>query len=95
MSVVNRLGGKIVLSRLGPDTFWDAVREAYAGDDPLKWKYLAMLALRVNAGWSLDMIGNAFGHERGHVSRSLSNLRREMRERFDLAAEAEPEEESV
>lgn len=89
MSVVNRWGGKVVLPRLGPDGFWNEVREMYAGDDPQKWKYLAMLALKVNAGWSLDMIGNAFGHERGHVSRSLSVLCREMKERFDWLPEVE------
>lgn len=93
MSVVNRVGGKIVLPRLGPDGFWQEVRDAYAGADPQKWKYLAMLALKVNCGWSLDMIGNAFGHERGHVSRSLSVLCREMKERFEWLPDEAPEAE--
>lgn len=87
MSVVNRWGNKVVLPRIGPDGFWNEVRAEYAGADPHKWKYLAMLALKVNAGWSLDMIGNAFGHERGHVSRSLAILCREMQERFDWSPE--------
>ena len=91
MSTIDRHGGKVILPRIGPDDFWSAVREHYAGAEPTKWKYLAMLALKVNAGWSLDMIGNAFGHERGHVSRSLSALCRELQERFDWSSEADPE----
>ncbi len=83
MSTIDRFGGKVVLPRIGPDDFWNDVQTHYAGAEPLKWKSLAMLALRVNAGWSLDMIGNAFGHERGHVSRSLSLLCRELQDRFD------------
>lgn len=93
MSIINRWGGKVVLPRIGPDAFWSDVRTHYAGAEPQKWKTLAMLALRVNAGWSLDMIGNAFGHERGHVSRSLSTLCRELKERFDwLPADESPPE---
>lgn len=91
MSVVDRTGDKIILPRIGPDAFWDEIREEYAAADPYKWKHLAMLALKVNAGWSLDMIGNAFGHERGHVSRCLSVLCRELQEHFEWM----PEEEDV
>lgn len=82
MSVIDRRGDKVILPRIGPDEFWEDIRTAYAAADPYKWKYLAMLALKENAGWSLDMIGNAFGHDRGHVSRCLSSLCRELQERF-------------
>lgn len=85
MSTVNRLGGKVILPRIGREHFWDDIREHFAGAEPQKWKVLAMLALRVNACWSLDMIGNAFGHERGHISRSLSELCRELQEHFEWA----------
>jgi len=87
MSVVNRRGDKVILPRVGPEAFWDEVREGYAGADPCRWKYLAMLALQVNAGWSLDMIGNAFGHERGHVSRCLTTIRRDLQEVGEWLAE--------
>jgi hypothetical protein len=83
MSMIDRWGDKVVLPRIGPDDFWEMVRRHYAQADPHKWKALAMLALRVNAGWSLEMIGNAFGHERGHVSRRLSVVCRELQETFD------------
>jgi hypothetical protein len=87
MSMIDRWGGKVILPRIGPDEFWHDVRQHYAGDEPCKWKHLAMLALRVNAGWSLEMIGNAFGHDRGHVSRCLSALCRELQTRFDWSPE--------
>lgn len=91
MSIINRWGDKVILPRLGPDQFWNDVRAHYAGAEPQKWKALAMLALRVNTGWSLDMIGNAFGHDRGHISRSLTTLCRELKDRFDWA----PDEDSL
>ncbi len=94
MSIINRWGDKVILPRLGPDEFWSEVREHFAGAEHQKWKSLAMLALRVNAGWSLDMIGNAFGHERGHVSRTLSILCREFQDRFDWLPEHPPEDPS-
>ena len=95
MSMVNRAGNKIVLTRVGgPEELWREVRDHYAGADAKKWKYLAMLALKVNAGWSLEMIGNAFGHERGHICRSLSVLCREMQDRFEWLADAESDEDA-
>lgn len=47
-----------------------------------RWRALAMLALRENAGWSMDRIGRAFGRDRGHVSRCLRQVAEELRETF-------------
>jgi hypothetical protein len=89
MSTTDRWGRKVVLTRIGPEDFWLEVKAHYAGADALKWKLLAMLALRVNAGWSLDMIGNAFHHDRGHVCRALKELCRELQETFHWMPDAE------
>lgn len=89
MSTTDRWGRKIVLTRIGPDEFWREVHTHYAAADPIKWKSLAMLALRVNDGWSLDMIGNAFRHDRGHVSRAIRELCRELQETFHWSPEIE------
>lgn len=80
MSVTNRHGTKIHLQRHGRDAFWDLVNDRYAEDDPRKWRYLAMLALRENAQWSLELIGKAFGHHRGHVMRCLNQVRTRLRD---------------
>lgn len=79
MSVMNHSGEKIVLERSGSDAFWQLVQDRYADDDPRKWRYLAMLALRENAAWSLELIGKAFGHHRGHVMRCLNQVRDRLR----------------
>lgn len=87
MSVTKPDGTKVVLPRSGADQFWKTVHEHYAGDDPRRWKYLAMLALRENAGWPLDRIGNVFGHPKGHVTRCLRRIKDELRMQFRLAPE--------
>lgn len=78
MSVVDPRYVKLDLHRSGPDLFWELVSE-WAGDDALRWKYLAMLALRENGGWSMAAIGKAFGHDRGHVCRCVANVKRQIR----------------
>lgn len=78
---------KIVLPRCGQDEFWNLVQEHYAREKPARWKYLAMLALRENAGWPLEQIGLVFGHSKGHVTRCLAAIKRELRTRFDAAPE--------
>jgi hypothetical protein len=87
MSVSRPDGTKILLPRTGADEFWQTVHDHYAGGDPRLWKYLAMLALRENAGWPLDRIGNVFGHPKGHITRCLDRIKRELRQRFDLSPE--------
>lgn len=82
MSTVDRDRVKVVLPRSGSDSFWATVHDHYAGDDPLLWKRLAMLALRENAGWPLDRIGEVFGHHKGHVQRSIEKTKSDMRARF-------------
>jgi len=91
MTVINRWSQKVILPRLGMDDFWRDVRLHYAGADAQKWKALAMLSLRVNANWSLDMLSETFGHEKGHISRTLTNLCRELKSQFEAA----PDEEEI
>ncbi|REJ76523.1 MAG: hypothetical protein DWQ34_05235 [Planctomycetota bacterium] len=83
MSVMNRGKEKVILPRSGPDDFWTEVHRHYAGDDQLRWKYLAMLSLRTNADWPLECIGRAFGHPKGHVSRCLRKIQQELQTNFD------------
>lgn len=87
MSVCGPDGIRVVLPRTGPDEFWQLIRENFADDDPRKWKYLAMLALRENAGWPLETIGAVFGHRKGHVTRCLSHIKQELRSRFASSPE--------
>jgi len=87
MSVARPNGTKILLPRSGPDQFWQLIHDHFAGEDARKWKYLAMLALRENAGWPLDRIGNVFGHPKGHVTRCLARIKGELRQDFDASPE--------
>ncbi|MBW3540654.1 MAG: hypothetical protein KY476_10315 [Planctomycetes bacterium] len=87
MSVMRPDKTKIVLPRCGADEFWQLVSDHYAGDDARKWKYLAMLALRENAGWPLDYIGGVFAHSKGHILRCLKRVKRELRLRFAASPE--------
>lgn len=84
MSTTNYRGQKVILPRSGTDEFWQQIHEHYAGQDSRKWKYLAMLSLRENCGWSLEQIGLVFDHPKGHVSRCLVAIKRDLRERFDV-----------
>jgi hypothetical protein len=84
MSVVNARRRKILLRRGELDEFWDAVFHHFAGDDPPTWRNLAILALHVTAGFSLERIALTFGVPRGHVSRSLRRVKAELRKRFTL-----------
>lgn len=85
MSIARQNGSKTVLPRTGPDHFWKLIHDHYAGEDQLKWKYLAMLALRENAGWPLEHIGTVFGHPKGHVTRCLTKIKHELRKNFRMS----------
>jgi hypothetical protein len=85
LSTTRQNGTKTVLPRTGPDHFWKIVHDEYAGEDQRKWKYLAMLALRENAGWPLEHIGAVFGHPKGHVTRCLQKIKNELRSRFRMS----------
>ena len=84
MSTTDRYGFKIVLPRTGADEFWQVIHDNFAGHDEQTWKHLAMLALRENAGWPLEAIGQVFGHSKGTVSKNLSHLKQQLREHFKL-----------
>lgn len=85
MSMVRQDDTKITLPRTGPDLFWKLVCDHFAGNDSRKWKYLAILALRENAGWPLERIGTVFGHPKGHISRCLRRIKEELREQFQMS----------
>ncbi|MCH8828727.1 MAG: hypothetical protein IID45_04020 [Planctomycetes bacterium] len=85
MSTMRADKTKIVLPRTEPDEFWELVQKHYAGCNSRRWKYLAMLALKENAGWPLQQIATAFSHSRGHVQRSIEQIKQELRERFRVS----------
>lgn len=82
MSVINSAGEKTLLPRTGPDAFWGAIQTKYAGGSQTRWKRLAMLALRENAGWPLELIATTFGEHKGQVSRNLELVRKDLKDRF-------------
>lgn len=82
MSVVYK-HSKVILPRTGADVFWKLIHDHYAQEDSRKWKYLAMLALRENAGWPLDDIARVFHHPKGHITRCLANIKSDLRNRFE------------
>jgi len=86
MTVMNRKHERIVFPRSTLHEFWLTLRDHYAHEDPRNWKYLAMLALQENSGWSQEQIGLAFGHPKGHVSRCLHAVKRRLRAQFQVPA---------
>ena len=82
MSISNVEGLKVILPKIQEDAFWVTVPKDFAKGNRLRWKYLAMLALKVNGGWTLTDIGKAFGHPKGHVARSIKTIKTELRQRY-------------
>lgn len=79
---------KIILTRNGVDNIWKLILNHYdAHGDDLAWKYLAMLALREDAGWPLKYVGRIFGHHKGHAQRAIEKIKREIRDQFELSPE--------
>jgi hypothetical protein len=91
MSTVNQKNVKVLLPRTGPDVIWQTIFEEFAEHDDRKWRYLAMLALRENAGWPLEHIAKLFHHKTGHISRCLARIKEELREVFTAAEHKEGE----
>lgn len=87
MSVMNTDSVKVILTRNGVDGVWKLLLDHYAYEDEIQWKRLAMLALREDADWPLDFIGLVFSHHKGHVQRSIEQMKREIREKFALSPE--------
>ena len=85
MSVADQEGFKVVLPREGLDQFWQTIQDHYANEEQTKWKYLAILALRENAGWRLEQIGLAFGHPKGHITRCLKAIKLELKNQFAIS----------
>jgi hypothetical protein len=82
MSMIRPNGRKVVIPRCGMQEQWELLRRYYARADARKWRYLAMLALKENAGWPLECIANAFEHPKGHISRCLVSVKQELRSTF-------------
>ena len=81
------LGQKVVLPRTSPE-LWTTLELQWAGEDPTRWKALGVLHLYVHCHWSVEMIGRAFNHPKGHVSRILKKVKTELSERFEQAIKA-------
>lgn len=62
-----------------PELFTE-LEERWAGEDPQRWKWLLALVAHEYAGWTLERIGLALGHHRGHVSRMIEKTKRELQE---------------
>jgi hypothetical protein len=88
MTVINRYQEPVVLHQHHVDDLWTTFQTHFAGDDQQRWKGLAMLALHENLGWTHEQIGYAFGHPRGHVSRCVQLVKRQLRAQFALAPDA-------
>lgn len=78
MSIVNRNGEKVYLSRVGPHHLWLRSRDRF-GQDPLAWRRLTMLALREGLHWPLGWIADAFELHKGNVSRGMAQAQRDLR----------------
>ncbi len=85
MSTMKEDTTKIVLPRTGPELFWKEILENYAGKNRSRWRLLGMLALREVCHWPLDRIGKTFGISKGHVTRSLDRVKKELHENFDIS----------
>jgi hypothetical protein len=82
MSVMDERGFKVLLIRCEPDHIWDALARNYAGNDPKRWKRVAMIALHETAGWPLSYVGDLFGCNKGRVSRIIKQTKAELRALF-------------
>jgi hypothetical protein len=82
MSMIRPNGRRVLLPRANLEQQWDLIVRHYARSDARRWKYLAMLALRENAGWPLECIGHVFQHPKGHISRCLAQVKRDLQARF-------------
>lgn len=91
MSVANRFGEKVMLSRTGRDQVWKEIHAQYAGEGEGKWRLLAMLSLHETAGWPLEQVGMAFNHHKGHVQRCIEQLKGELQRRFEVSWDREGE----
>lgn len=87
MSAMKVSGEKVELPRDSATSFWQEVERHYAADDHLRWKLLAILALRESCGWTIEQLGRATGHPRGHISRCLSKVKKELQQRFQADAQ--------
>ena len=105
MTITNPDRQRVDVPRLGDDPFWDAVHEHYLDvpDDELtaiesqagrvrdaRWRSLAMLALKENAGWPIETISRAFGRDTGHVSRCLKRATDDLREALGREPSLDP-----
>ena len=92
MSTAKEDKTKIVLPRTGPELFWEKILDNYAGDDPLRWRWLAMFALSDVCHWPVDRIAKTFEIAKGHVTRSINRVKDDLRDNFDLPDDFDIEE---
>ena len=84
MSVAKRFaeGEKVVLPRQ-PEKLWETIEREWAGDSKVAWRYLAILHLYVHCHWTTEMLGHAFGHSKGHISRIIRLTKGYLASRFE------------
>ncbi|TWT43060.1 Sigma-70, region 4 [Thalassoglobus neptunius] len=91
MSIVDRNHVKISV-RSDASDLMEKFEIEWAGENPLRWKQLACLHLYTDHGWTLERIGRAFGHPKGHVSRIVRLTADQLRERFAVNWDSDPEQ---
>ena len=62
-----------------------AATDRGAATEAQRWKYLAMLHLRVHCNWTYEMIGSVFGHSKGHVAKSIARTMKRLKEIKELS----------
>ena len=77
-------GEKVVLPR--SERLLETIEREWAGDDPFRWKMLVCLHLRSHCRWELELIGRAFGHDKGHALRLIQQATDELREGVSAGA---------
>lgn len=81
-SIIKLDGSAADVAQAEPNV-WNEVETRWAGSSRQRWKMLLCLTLYETCGWTCEMIGTAFGHARGHISRLVNQCRDELREEFD------------
>ena len=82
MSTILPSGEQAERPRLAEHEFWHDLERHYAGRDPERWKWLAIITLREVAGWPLERIGRVFGYTRGHLARQIGVILARMERQF-------------
>lgn len=84
MSVTNRRGEKVRLSRDGADPIVAQLIAGYAVDR-CRLRGLVMVLLYEQGGLTLEQIGTALDHPKGHVSRRIRKVKEDVAAGFEIS----------